>query len=326
MVERNADDWLAAKLKVEANRHEPDLDRIRQRIRDRGVDAPVRRSAWLLPAAAATFVVLTAGLITAVNSGQSSDPAGRVDVVGPARTGTAGPPTVAPTPSFTGSTGPAESTDSATSGTSGSPSAKPRKSNSNKSTDPQSTTSRTPPREVELDLVAADPDQAVVLPGDAVDWIAAGPGSAQETVRRAKGEQLISGPHETGNVTTTTTDSPFSVSWTGGMAERSHSDVKTWRTVAGPADGPETGLFLKVPVQKQESTLVLYVGAAGADGSVRTKLGTQGKVNSTRLKAVKDGGYIVTIDYHTDNADDELLVELIAGSGGSISFAAASLR
>ena len=37
MVERNlGDEWIAEQLKAEANRYEPDLDRIRRRIHERG--------------------------------------------------------------------------------------------------------------------------------------------------------------------------------------------------------------------------------------------------------------------------------------------------
>jgi hypothetical protein len=164
------------------------------------------------------------------------------------------------------------------------------------------------------------------LPSGAVDWIAAGSQAAEQTVRSVSGGQRISGPHETGTATSTTTDSPFSVSWTGGLSEPSHSGSRKWRTVTGPANGPETGLIVRVPAGRHESTLVLYIGAGGENAELRTSLGTQGKVKKTRLKALDGGGYVATIRFKTSGSDDELTAELICGSGGSISLAAAALR
>jgi len=323
MVEREVgDEWIAERLKAEANRYEPDLDRIRQRILERrGVDEPVRRSAWLLPAAAATFLVVAAGVITAVNSGDSGP--GQVKVIGPAGSVTAPAPTHAVRPS---SVVPSSKSSAASATTSGPiPSTSSRSSKPGVSSASPTNPSSEPSSDVELQLVAAESDQAVTLPGDAEDWIVAGSQSASQTVRRAHGDQLISGPHETGNATSTTASGPFSMSWTGGNSEPTISGSRTWRTVTGRADGPETGLLFRVPAGKQTGSLTLYVGANGADGQLRTRLGTQGKVSKTRLKAV-DGGYVATIQFHTDGPDDQLTVELICGSGGSISFAAATLR
>jgi hypothetical protein len=178
---------------------------------------------------------------------------------------------------------------------------------------------------VEVKLAAAAPGRAVSLPGSAVDWISAGTQGANQTVRRQNGDQLISGPHETGNPTSVLTDGPFAVSWSGGMPEATGTGSRRWRSVSGPAGGPETGLILRAPADQKSSALVLYVGASGADGQLRTQLGAHGKVIRTRLKA-GSGGYVVTIQFHTTGASDELAVNLIAGSGGSVSFAAATLR
>jgi len=320
MAERNGnDEWLAEKLKAEADRYEPDLARIRQRIRERGADQPVRRSTWLLPAAAATFVVLTAGAITALHGGGPSDPSEQVQVVGSGRTGTDSP-SAAPVETSSGGPSPASSTaSSVTSEPIGSTTPDAAKTTGSAATG-------APRPGVDLKLAAAQPGRAVTLPGGAVDWIAAGSGPAAQTVRSERGGQQISGPHETGTATSSSTTGPFALSWTGGLAERSQTGSRTWRTVSGPAGGPETGLIIRVPAGKQTATLVLYVGADGADGQLRTRLGAQGKVTRTRLKAVSGGGYVVTIRYHTEGSGEELTTELIAGSGGSISFAAATLR
>lgn len=313
------DEWIAQQLKAEADRHEPDLERIRQLIRQREGDQRVRRSAWLIPAAAATFVVLTAGAITAVYSTQS---AGRPEaqVLGPARPGT---DTLAPTsttpdgssPPPTASSVTAEPTVPATSGA-------PKPSSPPISVPP---TTVAPRSEIELALTAAEAGQAVSLSDRAVDWIAAGSANATSTVRSKDGGQQISGPHETGSATSTAAAGPFALSWRGGLSEPSRAGSRTWRNVSGPADGPETGLIVRVPAGKQAATLMLYVGAEGADGQLRARFGS-GKVTRARLKAVSGGGYVVSIRFHTDHSNDQLTVELIGGSGGSISFAAAALR
>ncbi|HST80912.1 MAG TPA: hypothetical protein VLL08_04110 [Kineosporiaceae bacterium] len=316
---RRNEDWIAEQLKGEASRHEPDLDRIKQRIRERGlVNQPGRRSAWLVPAAAAaTFVVLSAGAITALHAGRTADVPGAVQVVGP--TGNTGSPSATASPADRPS--PAHSTPSSAPKTSGSPAVgKPKPS---ASAPTANTASR---RVVEVALGSAAAGRKVTIPSSSIDWVAAGSADASATVRRAKGEQLISGPHEHGSGTSTTTSGPFALSWSGGLSEPSHTGSRSWRTVTGPIGGPETGLRLRAPAGKQEATLVLYVGANGADGLLRTNLGAQGKVRTTRLKAVDSGGYVVTIRFHTEGPNDELNVELIGGSGGSISFAAAVLR
>ncbi len=336
MAEReDGEKWISEKLKAEASRHEPNLDRIRKRIREHGIEEPVRRSAWLLPAAAATFVVLIAGVIATVNDEAPADSPGGVQVVGAAATpsstqaGTRTPtPAISASPTKPPNASPTKPPNSVRATSSPGP-----KSTRSASVDPKPSGSPTAPavgstprRAVRVNLTPAQPGQTVILPGDAVDWIAAGSDSASQRIRRAQGDQMISGPHDTGNVTSTTTSSPFSVSWTGGMPEGERSGLRTWRTVTGPVDGPETGLRIAVPAGQRTATLVLYVGANGADAQLRTRLGARGKVRTTEVKATNGQGYIATIRFHTEGPAAELTVELIGGSGGSISFAAATLR
>jgi hypothetical protein len=322
MADRQRDEWLAAKLKAEADRYEPDLERIRERIREQRGDRPGRRgSSWLLPAAAATFVVLAAGTITALNQQPTGPP--DVQVIGPAGSQTdlpspAGPTSTAP-PASTTTTDAPKPTVSPTRSATGSATTGP-----SRPTDLPTTTQKTAPPEVQIQVVTARPGQAVTLPDGAEDWIAAGSGSGGQTVRRANGEQTISGPHETGSAVSITDDGPFSLSWTGGMAEANRSGSRIWRTVTGPKGGPDTGLIFRVPAEKQTGTFVLYIGADDADAQLRTRLGQQLKV--TRLKAAAGKGYVVTLRFHSPRPNEELTMELISGSGGSISFAAAALR
>jgi hypothetical protein len=317
MAERYGDDeWIAKQLKAEAERHDPDPARIRQLIRERDDDRRPGRSSWLIPAAAAIFVLVTAGAITAVYTSQSLRSPAQVQVFGQQSRSTAensSPTTATARPSsekpLATTSHPAKTTAEAPRSTSG--------------TSP--TTPDAPRPDVELKVASARSAQVVSLPDGAVDWIAAGSADAAQTVRSKDGGQQISGPHETGNPTSTTASGPFVLSWNGGLSEPSHTGSRTWRTVTGPVGGPETGLIIRAPAAKRVSTLVLYVGAEGADGQLRTQLGGQGKVTRTRLRA-GDGGYVVTIRFHTPLSGAELTVELIGGSGGSISFAAAALR
>jgi hypothetical protein len=326
MAERNGDDeWVAERLKVEASRYEPDLDRIRARIRDGRADQPARRSTWLLPAAAATFVVLTAGAVGALHGGRSPSPAGQVKLINPTGTPTQSPsgaPTEAPSTVSPTRSSLASSTGAPTP----TPVATPKSTTPPDSPNSPGTTGTTVRPEIEVQRASVDSGEAVKLPGDGIDWIGAGTQSGNQTVRRQNGDQLISGPHETGSATSTLTDGPFAVSWTGGMPEPTGSGSRKWRSVSGPADGPETGFFVRVPAHRTSGVLVLYVGAGGADGQLRSQIGEQGKVSRTRLKAVSGGGYVVTIRFHTKGPDDQLIVKLISGSGGSVSFAAATLR
>ena len=340
MARRSGDEdpgheWIAQALKAEADRHEPDRDRIRQRIRDQeaGVlasgdpisaeeyrfrrrdDEPFRRSGRLLPAAAAAFVVLTAGAIAAVHGAGSPSDTSPPVLVGPATAApvevTTSPTTPAPSSTAPRSTG---------SGTSKSPAAKP--------TTPESSATvgkRRPP--LAVTSTSASSGEAVTLSDHTRDWIAVGSGSANDTVRNRLGQQEISGPHDQGNVTSTTTKGPFALSWTGGLSESSSTGSRTWRTVTGPPKGPETGLQVRVPAGKQSAELVLYVGAEGADGQVRTKLSDRSEVVRTTLKAGSGGrGYVVRIQFHAADSQQSLTVDLVSGSGGSISFAAATLR
>jgi hypothetical protein len=335
--EEPGEEWLINALKAEADRHEPDRDRIRQRMRDqesgviasgdpvsleeyrfrRRADEPFRRSTRLLPAAAAAVVVLTAGAFAAVhNSNQPSGASSPVQLVGPA---TPGPEDVTPTTADepTGSPSPSSVARSTGSGTSKSPPAKPSST--------KTEAKRRPP--IAVTATAAQSGQEVTLSSGTKDWIAVGSQSPTDTVRNREGDQEISGPHDQGNPTSTSTKGPFALSWTGGLSESSGSGSRAWRTVSGPVDGPETGLQIRVPADQQDGELVLYVGAEGANGQLRTRLSDRSEVVRTTLKAAATGrGYVVTIRFHTTEAQQSLTVDLIGGSGGSVSFAAATLR
>jgi hypothetical protein len=178
-----------------------------------------------------------------------------------------------------------------------------------------------------VSTVRAETGQKVTLSGDVRDWIAAGSASPNETVRNAQGAQEISGPHANGNPTSTTAKGPFALNWTDGLSEPSGSGSRTWRTIVAPANGPESGVQIRVPASKEAAELTLYIGAEGADGQLRAKLSDRSAVSRTTLKSGSNGqGYVVTIRFEAGRAKQTLTVDLVGGAGGSVSFAAATLR
>ncbi len=168
--------------------------------------------------------------------------------------------------------------------------------------------------------------QVVSLPGSALDWIAADPQSVTGVIRRKSGGQPLSGPHRTGDPAVTLTRGPFAVSWAGGMPASRGSASRIWLTVTAPAQGPETGLIIRVPAARAPSELTLRVGASGVDGQIRSQLDGDSKVTLTTLKATSGGGSTVRLRFHADAPGGGLTVRLLAGAGGSVSLAAASLN
>jgi hypothetical protein len=312
------DRWLGPLLKAEADRYVPDHDRIMRRVSD-GVERtsprrPVpshsfRRSGWLLPAAAASFVALIAGAITVVH--QYNEGPRSVSVA----TRSTPEPTRAPSTSATETATPTRL------GTAVSTSAGPPSTTGSRPSDAPAKAS------VQLTRSAVPTGQVITLPGDAVDWIVAGSRADTETERSRDGGQQISGPHLTGNPAATSAPGPFITSWSGGIPDQSRLGSTNWLNVAGPVDGPETGLLLKVPASSKPATLVLYVGAGSADGTLKAQLTRQGTATQSKLKAGPGGtGYVVTIHFQTAGPADTLAVQLTSGSGGSIALAAAILH
>ena len=356
--EPDDDHRLGALLKAEADRYQPDHDRIRRRIREGraasrdtrfagrpealtngrffrprlfgssrllgssrsfgtsrsfGSSGRGRRATWLLPTAVAGLVGLIAGTAAALDRyDDRGHPSRSVRVATPT-------PTTAPSPavpsSAPGSAAPAPSfSQPATSSTRSAPPGDP---------------------DLQVSLRVAPAGTTVSLPGGAKDWIVAGSQVDGGTVRPQHGDQLISGPHLTGNPTAISMPGPFRRSWTGGMPAATGTGATNWLTVTGPPGGPETGLLVKAPASRQPAELVLYLGAEGADGRLQAQVTdstTQPEqsppaATPLRLKGRSDGrGYIVTIQFRADSADGTLSVQLISGSGGSVALAAATLR
>lgn len=314
---RGEDGWLGPLLKAEADRYEPDRDRIQRRVRagiEKGAPhraaqvRPFRRSGWLLPAAAAaSFVALIAGAITVMQQYSDGESPRSVEV--------ATQTSAQPSSGSTGSSRPSPQLGSAVS-------SGPSTSSATASRHPSSAKAS-----VQLTRTPVATGKAVTLPGNAVDWIVAGSRADTETERSLSGGQQISGPHLTGNPAASSAPGPFITSWSGGMPDQSRLGSTTWLTVTGPVGGPETGLLLKVPARKQAATLIVYVGASAADGNLTARLASQGAVAQTRLKAgPKGSGYVVTIHFRTSGPADTLEMRLISGSGGSIALAAAVLQ
>jgi hypothetical protein len=322
-----SDSDLSELLRSEAERYDPNHDRIMQRIRTQD-RLPVEtgrhwgRSGWLLPAAAAaSLVALIAGAITAVNQvGPSSSAvevasSSQVTVV-PSSTATghhSKDPVIIPvTPKGSVRPGHEKPTPSPT--PTGKASASPTATGS-------SQTAGSPGLQVRLETASAG--RSVNLPGGAGDWIVAGSLDNGQTIRRRDGDQLISGPHVTGDPTSTPTDGPFSVSWSGGQPNEKGA-ASRWLSVHGRPGGPTTGMLVKAPAGQDSATLVLYVGAVHQDGQLKAEFDDHTKVVTQRLKA-DEAGYVVTIQFHTSGRSGQLLVNLTCGSEGSVALAAASL-
>jgi hypothetical protein len=313
------DPTLGDLLKAEADRYEPDLDRIMDRIRTTQSSSPTavrvgprRRSGWLIPAVAAGLVVLIAGAITAVDRFHSSPTSAPLQVATEPASTTA-PSTAMPSHKASQPTAPTV--------TSSTP-AKPPKSHTSKAPPPSGP--NPPAAGIQLDFQAATPGQSVTLPGSSTDWIVAGGAPGPQTVRNKDGDQLISGPHVTGNPTSSAVPGPFKMSWTDGIPDNIQPTSTQWLSVHGIPNGPKTGMLINVPASSKSSTLVLYLGATGTDGQLVATLDGQSKVTTHRLKA--GSAEVVTIQFRTTGPAGSLAVQLNCGAGGAVNLAAAVLH
>ena len=157
------------------------------------------------------------------------------------------------------------------------------------------------------------------------DWIVPGSRYDGAAVRQAGGEQVVSGPHVTGNPRSAVVPGPFSVSWTGGMPEGARDGARTWLAVAGPKGGPETGFRVDVPAGRGVRTLTMYVGALYGPADLELRLG-DGTSKRIDLPDGRNGwGYVVTVEYRSDRAQDTLGSTLLASDGAAVAIAAAVL-
>jgi hypothetical protein len=313
--------WVAGVLRQEAERHEPDRRRVLARVwsqaedpagaRGPGRTAPRagrRVAGWVAPVAvAAAGVVVVAGVTllgARPGAGPATSPTEPVQAVSDN-----------PTPTLSQAIG------TATTAPSGHPASSPAVSA------PPPSGSAAPGRAgVRISISRAAAGHAVTLPesGDR-DWMVAGSRSDGVTVRSKDGGQRIGGPHLTGNPAWSVVDSPFAVSWSGGMPEQDRSGVRTWLSVRGPAGGPVTGMLVSAPAGAGQGTLVLYAGATGADGHLRAAVG--GAVSEADLPAGSGGagGLVVTIRFTVPDGPATLEVDLTSGTGGAVCLAAAAL-
>ena len=319
--ERSRDErWVAGVLREEAERHEPDRRRVLARVWSRaeappGAAGPGRTASpagrrlagWVAPVAvAAAGVVVVAGVTLL-----GTRPGG-----GPTATGPTEPVRAVsdnPTPTLSQAIGTATTA----------PSGHPTASSPAASLPPPSGSAAPGRAAVRISIAPAAAGHAVTLPepGDG-DWMVAGSRSDGVTVRSKDGGQRIGGPHLTGNPTPSVVDSPFAVSWSGGMPEQDRTGVRTWLSVRGPAGGPVTGMLVSAPAGAGPGTLVLYAGATGADGHLRAAVG--GAVSEADLPA-GSGGLVVTIRFTAPGGPATLEVDLTSGTGGAVCLAAAAL-
>lgn len=178
---------------------------------------------------------------------------------------------------------------------------------------------------VDLSIHSVTSGYAVRLPsGNDVDWLVAG---TQSNVR-ATGDQVISGPHLTGNPTRVSMAGPFTLAWTGSIGPSvTGARVTPWLAVTGPAGGPVTGMFVRV-LDRRSGVLTLYLGAAGADGRLQVRSGDKRLLATARVPAAgsRVRGSVVTIRFRLAAGAGPLSATLTTGSGGSVGIAAAELR
>jgi hypothetical protein len=313
------DERLGRLLKTEADRYRPDPDRIWRRIRNQmdETEAPagaVRRSSWLLPAAAAAVIAVVAGTTAAIHHYDHHQPAPRPPAqvaasptrtppVSPTRPAPINPSPTKPLPTKPARIGPAvSSTPSAV-----------------------TTTKSVGGVGVHLAVGAALAGQPVTMPSSARAWLVGSTSSGQSV--RSTGTDGISGPDQFGSPTGTAASGPFSLSWDHGTPTRTGVASSTWLSVRGSANGTKTGLQLELPAGPQESELTLYLGAADANAQVTARLEGDGSTAATTVPVRSGGrGSVVTIRFRTPSTDDQLTVQLIDGTGGSVGLAAAVLR
>jgi hypothetical protein len=339
------DPALRELLKAEADRYEPDHERIMRRIRrpqpptepvrlddrrSRRLDHPMRdlqrrrerRTAGLLiPVVAASLVALIAGTIAALDRFDSA-PSKPVSVAAQQTPANVTPST--PTPA---SSAPAAST-AADPTTPDAEVGAPVSSSAPATRTPHTTAGAPPPptAPIAVDVAPAPAGRAVTLSGAATDWVVAGALPYNALVRHKDVPQLISGPHiQGGDPKPGSEEGPFSVSWSGGMPDQSGSANTKWYVVHGPPAGPESGMLVRVPAGAKAGEVVVQVGAKKVDGRLKVSLDDGKNLSTYKLKAGPTG-YTVTVRFHTSGAPGELTVELVAGAGGSVGLASVVLK
>ncbi|GAB2689103.1 hypothetical protein [Thalassiella azotivora] len=343
---------LRRRLLTEAARHEPDLDRITARVRDgmpAGAGRPQRsaphpspepppagvrtrrRRSWAVPvASAAAVVAVLVGVVTVTDLRPDTlrPAAGRtVSTDGAATTPppeVRTPPTAEPTADLT--TGPGA--DPARVPTAPAAPAPTRAAGAPTPTSPggSSVVAVSGPVRVERRDVRA-PHDVDLRDVPALDWFVAGAAEPPRdgwvpAVRRANGDQPLSGPHQTGDPTPSTRPGPFRTTWDGGAPVRSADASSSWLVVRGRAGGPETAVLVHTPLTAPR-TLVLHVGALDVAGVVRVS--GLGHAVQVPVPAGGSGGSVVTVTAAGAGAGN-LRVEVVAGDGGAVAVAAVVLR
>ena len=339
--ERDAEviDYIAVLLRREAARHEPDRERIRARMADPGNDrAEARRFAgksisravaMSAAAAAAVAVFAVAGALAtgAVNHHKK-----------PSLVGAASPrpstSSSAPTQGGIGLTLPGASSLSAlASQTQAAPqsSAAPDSATAAGSSAPPSTPTRAPANAtvtVSVQPVATGRQLSFSGTGPAQDWVVVGSRQDGRQIRLKSPKVALGTPTSAGTVSPRVAAGPYVVSWANGVPEEDHTGATSWWTVT--ADGGD--LRVQAPATTATRTVLLYLGVAGADGTVRAALqsaGTTGQAAITAGAGSTVTAAIVTITYSAASADDTLVIDLTGTTrvtGGLLGLNAIELR
>lgn len=341
MTPPRANRRISSVLRAEAERHEPDLVRIRSRFDVHVAPAPPapvrrwRRAGAPLVSAVAAGAVAVAAVAGTDLLGALGPPAARPAPSVPAVTGASGPTgssgptgTVGPagTVDPTGTVGPAgSSVPPRTSGAAGT--ARPVSSLPPLSGIPAGPPPGTPGPGATgalpgLELRQVEAGHPLGLgPDTGLDWVLPGVRPDGTVVRRAAPRVRLPAPVVVpGRAGTSGAPGPFRTSWTGGAPDRARSADPGWLAV--DPDGGSVRLDLPAsPVRRQ---LLVHLGTAGADCTVRAWVGDQRATVTLNAPAV---AAVATVT--VEPGSGPVVIEVVGAArspGGRFGVAAFELR
>jgi hypothetical protein len=162
------------------------------------------------------------------------------------------------------------------------------------------------------------------------DWLVAGvdPGDPDQAARYDTDKQLLGGPGATGDPRQSVTGgNPFTVRWSGGKPPHAGGSLsRSWYSVTAREGGPSSGFDARVEPGPGRTELVLYLGVGRTAGRLRVRVGDRVLESATLDPTRARLGYVVTIPLGAVDDDQQVIVRLLAGDGGSVALAAAVLR
>ncbi len=161
------------------------------------------------------------------------------------------------------------------------------------------------------------------------DWLVAGldPSNPEVVARANVVEQVLGGPGGTGEPATKILPGPFDVSWTDGQKGSVSGQHNLWVTAEATGGGPVSGLDVRAQPATDRRNMLVYAGASGADATITVLL--DGEMVGERTLRVVDGvrvSAVITVDLTDFGDEQQVIVRLLAGQGGSVGVAAVALN